>query len=77
MRRKHTVSNCIINNCPSIATCRGLCGSCYNIARKMIADKEATDEELVKKGMMLPGKKATSFFRDQFRANPFRTQFLK
>ena len=77
MRRKKTLENCIINNCPNIATCRGLCGSCYNIARKMIADKEVTDEELVKKHMLLPRKKTASFFRDQFKSNPFRTQFIR
>lgn len=77
MRRKHELKQCLINNCPSVATCRGLCGSCYNIARKMISDKETTDEELVKKGMMLSGKKATSYFRDQFKSNPFRTQFIR
>lgn len=59
--------HCLIKKCERGGGTRGLCSGCYVIARQMIALGQATEEELVSKGLMLPrAKKSSSLFREQF-----------
>lgn len=80
MRRKTTREQCIIKQCLGFASSRGLCPTCYNLARKMIKDGQTTEKELMQKGMMLESnKQKISPFRAQFQlpAQPvFKNQFF-
>lgn len=79
--RKIIKKKCLVNNCQRAEASRGLCQSCYNTARKMIKNKEATEQEFIEKGMMRPSQlESSSNFRQQFELAPKRSlltrQFL-
>lgn len=48
---------CLNPKCERMEAVRGLCGSCYTTAAKLVKAKEITWEELEKNGRCLPRKK--------------------
>lgn len=57
---------CLIIECNRNSSARGLCNSCYISALNMIRTGKITNEELIKKGMVLEARKKQSSFVKQF-----------
>ena len=61
------VPKCLTKKCQNDAGTRGLCSPCYSTARIMMKTGQATEAQLISKGMMEPKHiKAGSLFREQF-----------
>lgn len=45
---------CLAPECGRDREIRGLCTSCYHTANRMIRNGEATETELINKGLLLP-----------------------
>lgn len=63
---KQQGSGCI--TCGREALSRGLCSSCYQSAIRVIKSGDATDEQLVERGLILPKKKKQSAWSRKFAA---------
>jgi hypothetical protein len=77
MKTRKPRGKCLISKCPRIESCRGMCGTCYNTARIMIKNKEATEDQFVAKGLMLPrNPKGFSLLKEEFAGSPVKIQFF-
>ncbi len=62
-----TNPKCLTKKCENDAGTRGLCQACYSTARIMMKSGQATEVQLISKGMIEPVRaKAGSLFREQF-----------
>jgi hypothetical protein len=55
---------CLTDSCQNESKTRGLCPNCHAVARRRIREEEATEQELVDLGLMLPsrqGMRETAF----------------
>lgn len=58
---------CLTKKCTNGVGTRGLCAGCYATARFMMKNGQATEAQLIARGMMEPARqRACSLFREQF-----------
>lgn len=81
MPRKKTAKDeaqpCLVPECQKEAKLRGLCPSCYQSARRLVAHGEVTWEELGRRGRARPTGEAshlTPFLRDHLAAKAEASQ---
>lgn len=48
--RKQEKTKCLVTTCDQPAKTRGLCGSCYATAKRLIKDKRTTEKALIESG---------------------------
>ena len=56
--KKKTKQSCLIVNCDRPVVSRGCCQTCYGEARRAVRAGEITDEELIRRGLLLPPHRA-------------------
>lgn len=61
-----TGEKCLVKDCDGESGTRGLCSHCYMTARQMINLGQATEEQVIKQGLMLPKKNKENLFKKQF-----------
>ena len=66
MSSKDKLKGCITKGCDRPRKTRGLCASCYRQAMHKIEERETSDKQLVKLGLMLPKYADRSAFAVSF-----------